>query len=41
MEIGKEKTRKRHERSTRRVDKMQSGLFPQQRKRDRRNMQII
>ena len=32
MEIGTEKIRQRHGRSTRRADKAQSGLLPQQKK---------
>ena len=41
MQIGREKTQQRHGRSTRRVDNMQRALFPQQRKRKRRNVQVI
>jgi len=40
-EIGKNITQQRCRRSTRRVDKMQRELFPQQRKRNRRNVQMI
>ena len=41
METGQNKTQQKHRRSTRRADKMQRGLFTQQRKRNRRNMQVI
>ena len=37
--VEEKKTRKRRGRSVRRVDKMQRGLFPQQWKRNRRNVQ--
>jgi len=37
---GRKKTRKRCRRSIRRVDKMQRGFFLQQRKRNRRNVQM-
>jgi len=40
-EIGKKKNRQRRGRSRRRVDKMQRGLFPQQRERNKRIMQAI
>ena len=41
MKIGREKTLQRRGRSTRGVDKMQRGLFPQQRERNGRNVQMI
>ena len=37
--VEEKKTRKRRGRSVRGVDKMQRGLFPQQWKRNRRNVQ--
>ena len=40
MESGRKKTRKRHGRSMRRVDKIQRGLSLQQRKRNTRNVQM-
>jgi len=41
MEIGKKKTEQRHGSSTRRVDKIQTGLFPLQKKRNRKIVQVI